>query len=38
VIALSHDTHRAYLHMPHRHRTVLIDTSLEALIEAIRGP
>jgi hypothetical protein len=34
VIALSHDTHCAYLRLPHR----LIDTSLEGLIEAIRGP
>ena len=34
VIALSDDTHCAYLRLPHR----LIDTSLEGLIEAIRGP
>jgi hypothetical protein len=34
VIALSRDTHCAYLHLPHR----LIDTSLAGLIEAIRGP
>jgi hypothetical protein len=33
VIALSHDTRCAYLRMPQR----LIDTSLEGLIEAIRG-
>jgi hypothetical protein len=31
VIALSHDTHCAYLHLPHR----LLDTSLEGLSEAI---
>ena len=34
VIALSHDTHCAYLRVQHR----LIDTPLEGLIEAIRGP
>jgi hypothetical protein len=34
VIALSHDIHCVYLRLPHR----LIDTSLEGLIEAIRGP
>jgi len=34
VIALSHDTHCAYLRVPHW----IIDTSLEGLIEAIRGP
>jgi len=34
VIPLSDDTHCAYLRLPHR----LIDTSLEGLIEAIRGP
>jgi hypothetical protein len=33
VMALSHDTHCAYLRLPHR----LIDMSLEGLIEAIRG-
>jgi len=34
VIALSHDTRCAYLRLPHR----LLDTSLEGLIEAVRGP
>jgi hypothetical protein len=34
VIALSHETHCAYLRPPHR----LIETSQEGLIEAIRGP
>jgi hypothetical protein len=34
VMALSHYTHCAYLRLPHR---VLIDTSLEGLIEAISG-
>jgi hypothetical protein len=34
VIAFSHDIHCADLRLPHR----LIDTSLEDLIEAIRGP
>jgi hypothetical protein len=34
VIALSHDIHCAYLRLPHW----IIDTSLEGLIEAIRGP
>jgi hypothetical protein len=34
VIALSHDTHRAYLRLLRR----LIDRLLEGLIEAIRGP
>ena len=37
VIALSHDTRRADLFGPHRHRTALIDMSPAALIEAIRG-
>jgi hypothetical protein len=37
VIALSHDGHQAYLPVPHRHRTTLIDLSPKALIEAIRG-
>ena len=37
VIALSHDAHHAYLPVPHRHRTTLIDLSPKALIEAIRG-
>jgi DNA-binding NarL/FixJ family response regulator len=37
VIALSHDIRHAYLHVSHRHGTVLNDLSLEALIEAIRG-
>jgi hypothetical protein len=34
VIALSHDIHCAYLRLPHW----IIDTLLEGLIEAIRGP
>jgi len=37
VIALSHDARHAYLHVPYRHRTTLIDLSPEALIEAIRS-
>jgi DNA-binding NarL/FixJ family response regulator len=37
VIALSHDARHAYLHVPHRHRTMLNDLSPEALIEAIRS-
>jgi len=37
VIALSHDAHRAYLPLPHRNRTTLIDLSPVALIEAIRA-
>lgn len=37
VIALSHDGHQAYLPVPHRHRTTLIDLSPKPLIEAIRG-
>ena len=37
VIALSHDAHHAYLPVPQRHRTTVIDLSPEALIEAIRA-
>ena len=37
VIALSHDAHHAYLPAPHRRRTTLINLSLAALVEAIRG-
>lgn len=37
VIALSHDARHAYVHTPHRDRTVLTDMSPKALIEAIRG-
>ena len=37
VIVLSHDTRRVYLPGPDGHRSVLIELTLEALIEAIRG-
>jgi chemotaxis response regulator CheB len=37
VIALSHDARHAYLPVPHRHRSALIEMSPNALIEAIRG-
>jgi DNA-binding NarL/FixJ family response regulator len=36
VIALSHDGDHAYLPVPRRHGTKLIDLSPKALIEAIR--
>jgi hypothetical protein len=36
VIALSHDAHHAYLPVPQRHHTTLINLSPEALIEAIQ--
>jgi chemotaxis response regulator CheB len=37
VIALSHDTSHAFVHVPPHHRTPLIDISPKALIETIRG-
>jgi len=37
VIAFSHDTRHAYVHVPNRPRIALIDMSPAALIEAIRG-
>jgi hypothetical protein len=37
VIALSHDAHHAYLPVAHPPRTMLIDLSPEALIEAVRN-
>lgn len=37
IIALSHDARHAYLSMPQRRCSALIDMSPNALIEAIRG-